>query len=166
MTKRQPGGTPVGGQFAPDRKPEGGDLAGEIKSMMDHHATVAAICDAKKGRSSLRESVLLGAEGLNDDNYYGSVLDDDHIADAKSFLSQGHTQFAHDALRRGDSDAAAKHLIAAHAAISMPDPDHGNSAQEIYAGACAALDDSTEALSADSELNSVIDSLSINESVT
>ena len=27
MTKRQPGGTPVGGQFAEDRKPEGGDLA-------------------------------------------------------------------------------------------------------------------------------------------
>lgn len=27
MTKRQPKGTPVGGQFAPDRKPDGGDLS-------------------------------------------------------------------------------------------------------------------------------------------
>ena len=41
MTKRQPKGTPVGGQFAPDRKPGGGDLTvdtcskcgGEIRAL-------------------------------------------------------------------------------------------------------------------------------------
>ena len=33
MTKRQPGGTPVGGQFAEDRKPEGADLS-EPKSYL------------------------------------------------------------------------------------------------------------------------------------
>lgn len=41
MTKRQPKGTPVGGQFAPDRKPSGGDLTvgtcprcgGEVRSL-------------------------------------------------------------------------------------------------------------------------------------
>lgn len=33
MTKRQPKGTPVGGQFAPDRKPGGGDLASPLSEL-------------------------------------------------------------------------------------------------------------------------------------
>ncbi len=35
MTKRQPKGTPVGGQFAQERKPHGDDLAAPTSSMVE-----------------------------------------------------------------------------------------------------------------------------------
>lgn len=123
------------------------------ESKPDQYGKGEALRDIQRGYYMLNGAVDKGAENLIGDRYPGSVRDDDHIADAKSFLASGHTTLAQAALARGDSAAAVMHLAAALNAASMPDPDHSDTSRAILAGAKTALVSSASAIEHDEGLS-------------
>ena len=118
----------------------------------NQYGTGEAMRDIANGQQALLDSVKMGTQNLTGNNVYRSVRDDDHIADAKAALVEGHMQLAHNALHTGDTAARTAHLAAAYKASSMPDPDHGDSSEDIYQGAQQALTASTNAVSNDKSL--------------
>jgi len=102
----------------------------------NQYSTEQAVADIKNGRAML-ESAL--AKGYDDDPSNGSLADDDHMADARAFLSRGHAFL-------GSTQDSPEHLDAAGAARSMANPDNTSDGNEIAKDTKTVIEMSKKAL--------------------
>jgi hypothetical protein len=102
----------------------------------NQYSTEQAVADIKNGRAML-ESAL--AKGHDDDPSNGSLADDDHMADARAFLSRGHAFL-------GATQDSPEHLDTAGVARSMANPDNTSDGNKIAQDTKTVIEMSKKAL--------------------